>query len=384
VRVCLVYDCLYPYTVGGAELWYRHLGERLAAEGHDVTYLTLRQWPRGEQVDFGGVRVRSVGPRLRLYVGGRRRILPPVVFGIGVLAHLLRRRRAYDAVHTASFPYFALLGIGLVRPLGGYAVIVDWWEVWTLAYWQEYLGRFAGRVGWLVQRLCMRVPQRVFCFSRLQARRLRDEGFTGPIQLLQGAYTGGTHGHSPSSAQPVVIFAGRHIPEKRVPALIPAIAGARRQLPELSADIFGDGPEHATVKRLIAEHGLDSAVRLHGFAARATVEEAMAKAMCNVLPSRREGYGMVIIEAAAAGTPSVVVAGDDNAAVELIDEGVNGFVAPSASPEDLAEAILRVWHAGHALRESTADWFASNSARLSIDASLEQVLGAYERERPSG
>src|SRR5262249_48379662 len=44
VRICIVYDCLYPHTVGGAERWYRNLSERLADEGHDVTYLTLRQW----------------------------------------------------------------------------------------------------------------------------------------------------------------------------------------------------------------------------------------------------------------------------------------------------------------------------------------------------
>ncbi len=44
----LVYDCLFPYTVGGAERWYRDLAERLCADGHEVTYLTLRQWPRGE------------------------------------------------------------------------------------------------------------------------------------------------------------------------------------------------------------------------------------------------------------------------------------------------------------------------------------------------
>ena len=37
MRVCLVYDCLFPWTYGGAERWYRNLAERLAAEGHEVT-----------------------------------------------------------------------------------------------------------------------------------------------------------------------------------------------------------------------------------------------------------------------------------------------------------------------------------------------------------
>ena len=109
VRVCLVYDCLFPYTVGGAERWYRNLAERLARDGHDVTYLTLRQWPRAEEPLIEGVRVIAVGPPMALYVDGRRRIAPPLRFGAGVLAPLARHGRRYDVVHTASFPYFSLL-----------------------------------------------------------------------------------------------------------------------------------------------------------------------------------------------------------------------------------------------------------------------------------
>ena len=67
----------------------------------------------------------------------------------------------------------------------------------------------------------------------------------------------------------------------------------------------------------------------------------------------------------------------DNAAVDLVEEGVNGFVADSAAPEDLAAAIMRVEAGGAALRASTAAWFASNARRLSLDNSLQTVLSAY-------
>ncbi|MGN6187700.1 MAG: glycosyltransferase, partial [Conexibacter sp.] len=150
MRICLVYDCLFPHTVGGAERWYRNLGERLAGEGHEVTYVTLRQWDRGVDPGVPGVDVRAVGPQMPLYVSdasGRRRILPPLVFGVGVLLHLLRHGRRYDVVHTASFPYFSLLAAGLVRPLHSFALVVDWHEHWSPAYWREYLGPLAGRVG---------------------------------------------------------------------------------------------------------------------------------------------------------------------------------------------------------------------------------------------
>ena len=73
----------------------------------------------------------------------------------------------------------------------------------------------------------------------------------------------------------------------------------------------------------------------------------------------------------------MVVRGEDNAATELVEEGVNGFVSPSAAPEDLAAAIVRVHEAGAALRASTAEWFARNARRLSIDSSLDRVAASY-------
>jgi glycosyltransferase involved in cell wall biosynthesis len=378
VRVCLIYDCLFPHTVGGAERWYRNLAERLAEEGHDVSYLTLRQWDRGVDPGVRGVRVVVVGPRMALYTGsGRRRILPPLLFGIGVLWHLLRHGRCYEAVHTASFPYFSLFAAGIARPLAKYRLLVDWFEVWTVAYWREYLGSLAGRIGWAVQRLCLRIPQTAFCFSRLHAQRLRDEGYRGEITLHHGIYAGPLEPQTSVEAEPVAVFAGRFIPEKRPQALVPALVRARASVPDLRAELYGDGPERSQMMRDVTAAGLDGTVRLPGFVSSDEVERALARALCMILPSRREGYGLVVIEAASHSTPSVVVAEPDNAAVELVEDGVNGFVAPSVGADDLADAIVRVHEAGEALRRSTAQWFASNARRLSLESSLEIVARAY-------
>jgi glycosyltransferase involved in cell wall biosynthesis len=128
-------------------------------------------------------------------------------------------------------------------------------------------------------------------------------------------------------------------------------------------------------------------VTARGFTETETVDAEMRRAMCLLLTSRREGYGLVVVEAAARATPSVVVEGEDNAATELIEEGVNGTVAPSADPHTVAEAIVRVHEAGLELRESTARWFAENVGWLSLDSSLGRVLDVYaaagEGSRPS-
>ena len=144
---------------------------------------------------------------MALYAAGRRRILPPVVFGLGVLWHLLWRGRRYDVVHTASFPYFSLLAAGIMRRLCGYRLVVDWHEVWSREYWIEYLGARAGVVGAAIQQACVRIAQHAFCFSRLHAARLTAAGLRGEVTVLEGEYTPKV----PSPASPRLARAGRGI-----------------------------------------------------------------------------------------------------------------------------------------------------------------------------
>ena len=174
-----------------------------------------------------------------------------------------------------------------------------------------------------------------------------------------------------------MVFAGRHIPEKRAPAVVPAVGLARAAIPGLRARVLGDGPERPAVLAAIAEERLEEVVEAPGFVPTEEVERDLARALCLLLPSRREGYGLVVVEAAACGTPSVLVRDPDNAATELVEEGVNGFVAASAAPEDLAAAIVLVHEAGGELRASTAAWFAEHAAALSVDASLDAVAASY-------
>jgi glycosyltransferase involved in cell wall biosynthesis len=381
VRICLVYDLLYPQTVGGAERWYRNVALRLAEEGHDVTYLTMRHWDAGDEPDLPGVRVVAVAGRMPLYAGGRRRITPALVFGFGVLRHLLRHGRRFDVVHTASFPYFSLLAAAFVRPLAGYRIVVDWHELWTPDYWSEYLGRLGGWFGWRVQQLCLRVPQRAFCFSRLVERRLVAEGVHGGVTVLEGQFEG-KPAAAPLPAEPMVVFAGRHIPEKNPVAVVYAVAKAREEISDLRGAIYGDGPERPKVLAAIAELGLEGAIEVPGFVDEGVVEDALARALCLVLPSRREGYGLVVVETLSKGTPVVLVRGEGNASTELVADGENGFVAENASAAELAAAVVDVRNGGDDLRDSTLAWFMRNAQRLSLAQSLEKIAGAYRSSQP--
>lgn len=280
-------------------------------------------------------------------------------------------------MHTASFPYFSLLAANAARRRGRFRIVVDWHELWTREYWREYLGPFGGRIGWRVQRACLRVPQRAFCFSKLHEQRLREQNVRGTLTRLEGQYSGALGPVTPLPARPVAVFAGRHIPEKRVPALVPALERARKEVPDLRGEIYGDGPERAKVLKAISDLGLDEWVSAPGFVESDVLEKALASALCLVLPSEREGYGLVVVESAAHGVPSVVVDGPDNAATDLVKEGANGTIASSAGAKDLADAIVRVHEAGDRLRASTRAWFGDNEKRLSLESSLQVVLAEH-------
>ena len=375
-----VYDCLFPHTVGGAERWYRNLAERLAADGHEVTYLTLRQWDRGAAPrSTGRVRVVAVGPRMALYTdGGRRRILPPLVFGLGVLWHLLRHGRRYDVVHTCAFPYFSLLAAAALRPLRRYGLVVDWFEVWSRAYWRDYLGGLQGRIGALVQRACARGPAARVLLLRA-ARRAPARGGAArrghrPARALRRLVCSRRPARA---ADPLVLFAGRLIPEKRVTLGVAGVALAAQRIEGLQGVFYGDGPERDELRAAIAEHGPQAIVVGAAASPTPSWSRPHAPRALHAAPSRREGYGMVVVEASAArGTPSIVVAGEDNAAIELVEDGVNGMVVRERrprgrSPRRSCACTRPGWHCARAPRAGSPS--TPRSCRWS--PRLEQVLG---------
>ncbi|MGI8557475.1 MAG: glycosyltransferase, partial [Solirubrobacteraceae bacterium] len=269
------------------------------------------------------------------------------------------------AVQLSFFPSFLLLAAAPSRPFHRFILVVDWFEYWSESYWREYLGAVGGRIGMLVQRLCAAVPQRAFCFSEIHARRLRSP------TILRGLYAG-TARPTPQPSAPLVLFAGRLIAEKRAASLVPAIVQASLRVPGLRGVILGDGPEHRAVVAAIERAG--APIEAPGFVE--DVDSHLAEASCMALPSIREGYGMIVIEAAARGVPSIVVRAPDNAATELVEDGVNGVIC---EPDRLAEAIVRVHEDAEALRESTRRWYAEHAHELSLESSLERVLASYAR-----
>jgi glycosyltransferase involved in cell wall biosynthesis len=382
LRIAIIYDCLYPHSIGGAERWYQNLAARLARR-HQVTYLTRTQWQSPTELNPpDGVRVIGLGVPLELYnTTGRRRIDVPIRFALRLFIHLLHNRQSYDVIHTCSFPYFPLIGSALVRKLGGPPIVVDWIEVWPRDYWRDYLGGMLGPFGALVQRLCITLTTTAFTFSNASAALLRTNGYQGHLTVLRGMHDVSAELSEPNPIrQPQIVYVGRHISAKNVRMIPMIIEETLKQIPDLKCVIFGDGPERGKVIEAIQTRGLQQHIECPGFAPWQTIDCALREAMCLLLPSDREGYGLVVIEAAARGTPSVVVRAPNNAATELIREGTNGYIAENSSALALSRAIVKVYQNSQVLVIKTWDWFKRHQTQLGIDRSVEKIEQTYRAE----
>ncbi len=126
----------------------------------------------------------------------------------------------------------------------------------------------------------------------------------------------------------------------------------------------------------IARHGLQEVVRAPGFVdSRHGRRGRCARALCMLLPSRREGYGLVVVEAAAQATPQRRGRGRDNAAIELVEEGVNGVVAPSRGRRGRWRGDRARARGGRgAAREHGGVVRAQRASDLRLESSLRTVL----------
>lgn len=375
-RVAIAYDCLFPIDAGGGERVYRRMAELLAERGSAVDYVTRT----GRDVDPDvGFTVVGVWSGDIADASGTRRMSSAVGFALALFRYFARHRRDHDLVVVAALPVLNVFAVQLALLGSRTVVATDWLEIWTWRKWRAYSGTLVGSVAFVLQSLGVHVGriQTVNSgFTRDRLRRYRRRA--DPIMLGLVDLAGeGADAASPTATPPFALFVGRHIPDKRLDTLPPALAAARVDVPGLEAVVAGSGSETDTARRAAEAAGVADAVRFAGRVPEDELERLMGDAAVLVNPSAREGFGLVVAEAASHGTPSVVVAGEDNAAAELIVDGQNGFVAESAAPDVLGRAIVRAVEGGEALRRSTADWFARERRARSLAGSVAQLVDRW-------
>ena len=171
---------------------------------------------------------------------------------------------------------------------------------------------------------------------------------------------------------PTVLAVGRTYARKRFPDLLHAAARLKPAIPGLRVRVVGKGPEWDALVRLHAELGLGDTVALRGDVTWDELAEEYVNADCFCLPSVQEGFGIVFLEAMAAGLP--VVACRAAAVPEVVREGETGVLVPPRAPPALADALAdllrrpeRARALGGAARVRVADYAVERVAERFLD-----------------
>jgi glycosyltransferase involved in cell wall biosynthesis len=332
MNILLLYDCIYPGSVGGVEHRNHELARALAARGNR---LTLAGFADAPSEPWPGVEILPVGPPGRLYTSsGKRSTGEAVRLARSVLRLDLSR---FDVVETANIPYAHLPPLAFRCRRAGKPLVVTWYEYWG-RYWRQYLGA-KWPVYAAIERMTAHLGTSAISSSRLTAERVsRVRGEEVPVVRI-GIPVGTIREAAEGAGKgPPLVYAGRLLKEKRVDLLLEAVA----RLEGIGLAICGDGPDRGRLEEIAARLGLKDRVVFQGhLPTNVDVWRKIGESRIAVQPSSREGYGMFPLEAMAAGLPVVYCESSESALAELVEDGVHGMrTAPD--PGSLATALDRL------------------------------------------
>ncbi|TDA30117.1 MAG: glycosyltransferase family 1 protein [Archaeoglobi archaeon] len=351
MRIAYVYDAVYPWVKGGVEKRIYELGKRLAERGHEVHWYGVGWWfdknNNKKVIDLDGITLHSICGPINLYVDGRRSIRGAIDFALKLLPPVIKEK--FDILDCQEFPYFPCFTAKFHSLIRRSSLVITWHEVWD-RYWFDYLGK-KGFFGWMVERLTSKLTSKNVAVSEKTKRDLEKTGERDIRVIPNGIDFKKIEKIRPSAMQSDVIFAGRLIKDKNVDFLIRAIDLVKREIPDVKCIVIGDGPEREKLVRLAKELEVDGNVKFVGFIQNHDdLIACMKSSKLFVLPSTREGFGIVALEANACGLPVVTVEHEKNAACEFVKDGFNGFLC-ELSEEKIAKKILLGLEVGSRMRE---------------------------------
>jgi glycosyltransferase involved in cell wall biosynthesis len=285
-------------------------------------------------------------------------------------------RAAPDADLTVGFDmdgYRIAVGVGShVASLKG--VIAD--EV----RYERGLTRWTMSLQAARERLHAQRAARVLCTSRYSAERAREfydlSALPGIVpELIElGEWGRMLEAHPAVDRRFTVLFVGRFYRRKRIDVLLRAAALLRGRIPELEVRIVGNGPCAESLRALAASLDLNATVSWLGDISRAELAAEYNRASVFCLPSVQEGFGIVLLEAMAAGKP--IVAARAAALPEVAPHAA--FFEPDR-PEALAAEIESLYGSSErrtAQRAAGAQWVAQFDAPVVAKRFLAAALGA--------
>jgi glycosyltransferase involved in cell wall biosynthesis len=356
MKIAFIYDAVYPWIKGGAEKRIYQLAKGLADKGHEVHWYGVGWWwPESgkKDMEMDGIKLHGVCKPVELYGDDKRSIKEALYFALMILFKL--RAGKYDIIDCQGFPFFSCFTVGFNSFFGRSTMVITLHEVWN-DYWYEYLGK-AGFFGKLTEKLMVRLTDKIITVSDKTKDDLRKiKSSEKAVVIPNGIDLAEINQIKPSLAKSDIIFVGRLIKEKKADLLIKSLVKVKNTFPDVKCTIIGEGPEKENLEKLSDQSGLKDDVSFTGFLEDyQDVIAHMKSSKVLVLPSVREGFGMVVLEANACGLPVVVVDHPMNAAKDLIIPGENGFIA-EVSEDSLSNNIIEAMESRKKMVEDSKDF----------------------------
>ena len=358
---------------GGSETYLQRIGTHLAQSGVRVTLRTARYPGAARREVVDGVEIQRRGGPYSVYV---RAGLAMVAGRLGVGP--LRHARPDVVVDTQNgLPFLARLAYGRRA-----VVLVHHChrEQWPVA------GPVKSRIGWFVEsRLSPRLHRRnqYVTVSLPSARDLTDLGVRADhVAVVRNGVDAAPPASltAPRSATPRVVVLSRLVPHKQIEDALDAVARLRGRIPGLHLDVVGGGWWAQPLFDHAEELGISDAVTFHGHVDDATKHELLQHSWVNLLPSRKEGWGLAVIEAAQHGVPTIGYRSSGGLSDSIVD-GVTGVLVDDV--DDLVDGLHRLL-TDHVLREQLGAKAQVRSADFSWEQSADAmaaVLGAVQTGR---
>ena len=341
MKIALIYDAIYPYIKGGGEKRYFETGKGLTAKGHEVHFYGMKFWEGKKVIKRDGMYYHGIcRPRSLYSKNGKRSIKEAVYFGVQCLQLI---KEDFDVIDCCNFPYFSMFSCKLVTIIKRKQLFSTWHEVWGKDYWYDYIG-WKGLVGYIIEKLASLMPSKIISVSGLTTKMLKEKLkskkaiYTIPngikIELINSVPI--------AENKSDIIFAGRLALHKNIDILIKTVKLVKKEKDDVKAFIIGDGPEKEKLEELSKKLNLRDNIKFFGFLEDHNKMYSLVKSSkVFILPSVREGFGMVVIEANACGIPVITINHKDNAARELIMEGENGYTC-FLDEQEIAHRVLKV------------------------------------------
>jgi glycosyltransferase involved in cell wall biosynthesis len=352
---------------GGSETYLQRIGAQLADSGVRVTLRTARYpgAPRREVVD--GVQISRAGGRYSVYIWAGLAMVAARI-GLGPL----RRARPDVVVDTQNgLPFMARLAFG--RRV---AVLVHHChrEQWPVA------GPVMGRFGWFVEsKLSPRVHRRnqYVTVSLPSARDLTGLGVNpSHIAVVRNGLDEAPARTLavPRSVTPRVAVLSRLVPHKQIEDALDAIAELRPRIPDVHLDILGGGWWEQRLIDHAALLGISDAVTFHGHVDDEAKHHVLQHCWVHVLPSRKEGWGLAVTEAAQHAVPTIGYRSSGGLTDSIVD-GVTGLLVDDhAELVDELERLLT----DQVLREQLGVKAAIRSCEFSWPQSADAMRAVLE------